>query len=501
MLIVRAIEDIPDRSIKKGDEFRLYLVDAHHHMGKEKSHRNTPSGAYDFYASLWFEMQKIAQQLIENDELLFEPVQVVSPSFVSRLFNCRESWKRTNHGWLVDRTIIFPYTDDYSKSKSASEASFTISNDKIAAWSTRAPHSARLIGFARVDPNDELKAKGLAVRELERSVLELGLRGLKLHPLAQLFVDSIDGTITRDVVKRAGELNIPIIFDTRNISTVVKIQNLVESMRYDPDCGSAMKGLRVILAHCGMSPGDARLYEALRDPVIYAETSTLHDRDVPVLFESSIDRLKQLDFKWSQKILFGTDFSFLSVQAVDVILYLLSRRFSGSLADVQQILGGNALSIIKSPFSTAMGPPSTPVQYVCKDKDGSNQSELEDALISLISKEDWDICSLDPMIPPKGTWPDLSTLDRGGFNGIYLDSYVLSLKSRTSQKEIHIWTRRNPSNTLLCSILNTHGKIYLDTVEFASQRINPVLIRTLSDYSKILDSGADLLTKIISHLE
>ena len=500
MLIVRALEDIPERNIKKGDEFKLFLVDAHHHMGKEKDHKNTPSGAYDFYASLWFEMQKMAKQLIEDDKLLFEPVQVLGSNLASRVFKSRDSWKRSDHGWLVDRTIIFPYTDDYSGPRNEKEASFIVSNDKIAAWSTRAPHSTRLIGFARVDPKDELRSKGLAVRELERSVLDLGLRGLKLHPLAQLFVDTIEDATTKDVVKRAGELHIPVIFDTRNISTVVKIRNLVESMRYDPDCGPAMNGLHVILAHCGMSPGDRQLYEALKDPVIYAETSTLHDRDVPVLFESSIDRLKQLDFSWSEKILFGTDFSFLSVQAADVILYLLSREFAGTLADVQRVLGGNALSIIKSPFSTTKGQSSTPVEFVCTDKEGSSQFKLEDALISLINKEEWDLCSLDPMISPKGTWPEPSPISKGGFNGIYPESYVLSLRSRKSQKEIHVWIRRTLGDLLLCSVLDSHGKICLDTTEFASQKINPILLRTLTDYSSTLVSNNELTAKILSHI-
>jgi hypothetical protein len=73
MLVVRAIADIAERGIRKGDEFRIYIVDAHHHMGKEKSHRNTPSGAYDFYASLWFEMKKLVKQRLDEDSLLFEP--------------------------------------------------------------------------------------------------------------------------------------------------------------------------------------------------------------------------------------------------------------------------------------------------------------------------------------------------------------------------------------------------------------------------------------------
>ncbi|MGY5852908.1 MAG: hypothetical protein RTU92_05015, partial [Candidatus Thorarchaeota archaeon] len=64
MLVVRAVESQPEIGIKSGDEFQLYIVDAHHHMGREKSHRNTPSGAYDFYALLWFELQKMAKTLM-----------------------------------------------------------------------------------------------------------------------------------------------------------------------------------------------------------------------------------------------------------------------------------------------------------------------------------------------------------------------------------------------------------------------------------------------------
>lgn len=500
MLVVRATTNIVERGIRKGDEFRLYIVDAHHHMGKEKSHKNTPSGSYDFYASLWFEMQKIAQQKIDEDSLLFEPVRVEGANLSSRCFDSRENWARLNHGWLIDRTIVFPYTDDYSIPQNPNEPSFKVSNDKIAGWTTRAPHSTRLIGFARVDPMDEKREKGLAVKELERSILDLGLRGLKLHPLAQLFVDSIDGKITKDVVKRAGELGIPVIFDTRNITTVSKIKNLVESIRNDPECGNAMRGLKVILAHCGMSPGAPRLYEALRDPAIYAETSTLHDLDVSVLFESAVERLNRTDFSWSEKILFGTDFSFLSVQAADIILYLLSHDFPGSLADAQRILGGNALSLIQKPFSTSAGKQIAPVEYTTNDVGGKKQSALENSLLNLLKGDKWDLSSLDLMLPPSGTWPEPMKLSDGGFNGVYLDSYVMCFRSLDLDKEIHIWVRRTTGDSLRCSLLSTKGMARIDTVEYASQSFNPVLIRTLSNHSVTLKSTDDLLKKVLSQL-
>ncbi|UCH05160.1 MAG: hypothetical protein JSW05_03070, partial [Candidatus Thorarchaeota archaeon] len=73
MLVVRAVEDIPEQGISKGDRYQFYVVDAHHHMGKEKGHRNSPSGAYDFYALLWFELQRMVKDQLEEDLLLFEP--------------------------------------------------------------------------------------------------------------------------------------------------------------------------------------------------------------------------------------------------------------------------------------------------------------------------------------------------------------------------------------------------------------------------------------------
>jgi predicted TIM-barrel fold metal-dependent hydrolase len=500
MLVVRSTTAIPERGIKKGDEFRLYIVDAHHHMGKEKSHRNTPSGSYDFYASLWFEMQKLAKQKMDANSLLFEPVRVEAPDLVSRWFSSRKSWERLNHGWLVDRTIVFPYTDDYAKSEDPAESSFRVSNDKIAGWTTRAPHSTRLIGFARVDPMDEKRKKGLAVRELERSIRDLGLRGLKLHPLAQLFVDSIEGQMTKDIVKQAGELGIPVIFDTRNISTVEKIKNLVESIRNDPECGAAMRGLKVILAHCGMSPGDSRLYEVLRDPVIFAETSTLHDLDVPVLFESAVERLSRFGFSWSEKILFGTDFSFLSVQAADIILYLLSHDFPGTLSDAQRILGGNALNIVQRPFSTSTGVPMTPIEFTSSDIGSKKQIALENALINLLKDDQWNLASLDLMLPPSGTWPEPRTLSEGGFNGVYLDSYVMCFRNVDLNKEIHVWMQRNFGESVSCSLLSSKGMTYLDTVENASQSFNPVLVRTLSENSFNLNSSDELVKKVISHM-
>ncbi len=501
MLVVRALQDIPEKGIAKGEEFRLYIVDAHHHMGKEKSHRNTPSGAYEFYALLWFEMQRMTEKMMNEDSLLYEPIRIVAPELPERIFTTKDKWSRMNHGWLVDRTIVFPYTDDYSKSRSPDEPSFYVSNDKIAAWTSRAPHSSRLIGFARVDPKDALEGSpNRPIRELDRAIGELGLRGLKLHPLAQLFLEDIEADYVKDVVARAGELGIPVILDTRNIRTAERIRDLVVSMRQDEKYENAMRGLSVILAHCAMSPGSTKLYDILRDPAIYGETSTLHDKDVPVLLKMSSDRLKTTLGSWSENLLFGSDYTFLSVQAAELILHLLSRDFPGGLEDAQRILGGNALSLVNRPFGTKRATERAPQAVVCIGCESDAIATLEDTLMKLIAGEGWDITSVDYMIPPKHTWPKMESMSSGGHNGIYFDSYIISLGVRRGVTEVHLWVKRGPGTITSCTVLGTKGEDALDSLEFGTQKINSTFSKAINTNPIKSKTALDLTREVLKLL-
>ncbi len=497
MLIVRALEDIPDQGIIKGETFRLYIVDTHHHMGREKSHRNTPGGAYDFYQLLWFEMKRLVQQAIEDNELLFEPIEIIAPPFQSRMFDSRKSWKSMNHGWLVDRTVVFPYTDDYSKRGDNGEPSFKISNDKIAGWTTRAPHSSRLIGFGRVDPCDAKSGPAdAAVRELDRAILQLGLRGLKLHPLAQLFIDDLEDDITKRVLHRAAELQIPVIFDTRNMRTAIRIKKLIDTMREEEAHTNVMSGLNIILAHCGMSPGDPKLHDILKDPNFTADTSTLHDQDLPLLFQMASTRIKSSAKRWSESLLFGTDYSFLSVQAAELIIYTFSRSFPGTLADTQRILGGNALSLIQRPFRTNRTTKRSPRQLACPSDGGTARAAVETALISLIRSAEWELSSMDTMLPPKQTWPQPLPESKGGFNGIYTNSILATLRAKDVDYEIHLWLRDNPGNILTLAALGTKGEDALTTTEYATHRIGECLIEELTKNTRHEHDASSLVNSI-----
>ncbi len=487
MLIVQALDDSPEYDVKRGDQFSFYIVDAHHHMGKEKSHRNTPSGAYDFYTQLWFEIQKMTTEMMDQDLLCYRPITIKASPFAERLFSTNDAWSSLNHGWLVDRTIVFPYSDDYAHAGAPEDPSFMISNDRIAGWTTRAPNSARLIGFARVDPNDAKRGPAdLAVRELDRAITRLGLRGLKLHPLSQLFIDELTDAPTKSVLSHADELGVPVIFDTRSISTVMKIAELVRSVKTSSSSKrSHLVGADIILAHCGMCPDNPHLYEVLNEPYIYGETSTIHDRDIPVLFKMAYELLDTNNIPWSSKLLFGTDYTFLSVQAAQLIMYLLSRDFPGGPADIGRILGGNALSIIQRPMRTASGSTKTPTQIVFHDVDGHIQGELENVITQYIGSGAWELLSVDMMLPPRGTW-HCSPFNNENACGVSLSSYLLTVRTKQTNDEFHIWVRRQPGRNLSCSVLGTRCSPSITSTELCAQSIDYTLEKILNEHSRVV---------------
>ena len=492
MLWVQSTEDLPQWGIKKGDRFPFYVVDAHHHMGRENTHQNTPPRAYEFYSLLWFELQKMASEMHDADALRFLPVEVGPVESVGRVFNIRDHWHNNSHGWLVDRTIVFPYTDDYCKHGFPENASFHVSNDRIFRWTTQAPHSLRLIGFARIDPlDDENGRPGLAVGELERAILTLGLRGLKLHPLAQLFVDQLDQPVVRGVVRRAGELGIPTLFDSRNIATVERISEMVQTIQEEQSISSRWP--RVILGHCGMSPGSPRLYEFLSHPLIFGETSTLHGKDVPLLFESARDNIHDPAHRWSEKLIFGTDYSFLSVQAADVILYLLSRDFPGDPSDIQRILAGNALSLVGRPFAPAARSRKRPRQFLLSESVSGLSVEIIQRAAETADALGWRLASLDFMRPPDGTWVSPDSF-ASGENGVYRDSCVMSLQR--DGVLVHLWLRPQPGGGYCIGVVYVGRKHRVVTTESYAHGANESLSALLNASSMLLFSIDDLMLEI-----
>jgi len=120
----------------------------------------------------------------------------------------------------LDKTVIFPV--NYSE--------YSEANKEISDAVKKYPDE--LVGFARVNPNNEKASYNLKI-----AVEELGLKGLKLHPGNDDF-QVPDPRVTK-IIELAGELSIPVIFDSTQ-----QLDGLIQLAKDNPSTN-------VILAHMG----------------------------------------------------------------------------------------------------------------------------------------------------------------------------------------------------------------------------------------------------------
>jgi len=94
----------------------------------------------------------------------------------------------------IDKSVIVPVQPKTYRLEPQNEA--------IAV--TQARYSDRFIGFCRVDPRQEE-----AITELRRCVLQIGLKGLLLHPIEEGYTINEDYAVR--LMKEAGSLGVPVI--------------------------------------------------------------------------------------------------------------------------------------------------------------------------------------------------------------------------------------------------------------------------------------------------
>jgi predicted TIM-barrel fold metal-dependent hydrolase len=234
-----------------------------------------------------------------------------------------------------------------------------------------APHNNfRFIGYGRLDPNhsDALDAFD--------NVVQLGLRGLKLHPKEEDF--EIDSERVVDILKRAAQYNLPIIFHTQEgmASRILDVVDRTISEFIVSDSMDLLTRLKVILGHApwnGVSNDE--LYKALSHPNIFGELSTLRPESYSDFFSNSKSSIRyenifesngisDLDREfveenyfqvfgynnmnyWSSKLMFGSDTPYPpSTSAPKLIEHLFSKDFLGNASDIQNILGVSVLKLI-----------------------------------------------------------------------------------------------------------------------------------------------------------
>ena len=158
-------------------------------------------------------------------------------------------------------------------------------------------HPELLVGFASVNP-----LATDAPDQLERAVADLGLRGLKLGPMYQLYRPD-DATVF-PVYERAARLGIPILTH-QGTSFLSRTADLDESnpVRLDR-VARAYPELKIVIAHLGYPWGGEVVALLKKHPNIYADCSALTGR--PWFLFTTL--LNAYEYGVLDKVLLGSDY-------------------------------------------------------------------------------------------------------------------------------------------------------------------------------------------------
>jgi len=160
----------------------------------------------------------------------------------------------------------------------------------------------RFMGFASVDPH---KGKA-AVRELERSVRELGLRGLKLHPISQAFFPN--DIRFYPLWEKCAELGVPVLFHSGQTAVGAGLPSggglklkYAQPIHMD-DVAADFPDLTIIMAHPGVPWQEEQLSVALHKPNVYIDLSGWSPKYFrPILVQYANSLLQD-------KVLYGSDY-------------------------------------------------------------------------------------------------------------------------------------------------------------------------------------------------
>jgi predicted TIM-barrel fold metal-dependent hydrolase len=367
--------------------YRFYTVDFHHHLGvDEAGYESTPTstnGSYDFCKKVLNGdgLEKGIRHAFEEnpDEYAYGPADGAPfikfhpvMGYFSEEDNKLSASYQFEQTLAIDQIIVFPMLD---KLRLTTKVEYEACNNVIEKWSNIYPHSLRLVGFGRVNPNQY--PDNLA--ELEKLVKVKGLRGLKLHPSSEEFLISSDKV--KNTVKACAKLNIPVIFHTTYGSEVRKLTEMANEIiveLFDAGEERYIPGLKIVAGHFNHETKD--VMEALNHPCVTGELSISNspmtflkrarEYIVPrAFFENTLPKLSERNpkitekrfrelfgerifyAKWSHKLVFGTDHPFIPFdKPVKLLRGLLHVDSMLTAGDIERILGVNALRLIPPKF-------------------------------------------------------------------------------------------------------------------------------------------------------
>jgi predicted TIM-barrel fold metal-dependent hydrolase len=358
---------------RQGKPHYLPLVDFHTHIGRVKiettkgsSQRvNMPKNIIQLYEKLQYEIHKRITQNPDDYYISLPSVDKTSRPLYPIVKQLLDLNGKGSMGWIVDQIISFPFNDIFHKQ---TKPKFVKSNQYIRHQLQSLTNCFRFIPFCRCDVTDEG-----ADKEVRNSVCK-GMRGLKLHPLSQGWIDKILSDSCKKILQTAGELHVPVIFDVPNKGVAIDITSISEDARSE-----ISNPINVILGHSAFDYASKEIFECIGKNEMYTETSGMRGKDVDIFFK----KVMEVD-GWENKILFGTDSNYFGVlQAADFITFLLSLRFLDLLeaqdSDIKplevaaKILGGNALKLIPKAWNTCK---TNPNEHITEIQDNNKIIQL-----------------------------------------------------------------------------------------------------------------------------
>jgi len=344
-------------------KINVLLVDAHSHVGSDEDgvknmNPLAPGGTFDFYARLTTKMKEKmgGEHAIEINDMIYNFRIAPQPNIfelyrkTSDLENAtknKDLFLKSQNSWIIDQGVVFPFQDTFRFNKS--EAAYRASNINISRVTTTFPLSCRLIGYGRCDPQEKSKA----VNEVKYAIEQLGLRGFKLHPRSEQWLDAIKESFVMDVIFECVKHSIPVVLDTRGKKSILDIQELINLTRgvLQKKDAKLIPHLKIQIAHAPAgNVGDEEVYAAIADPNSVCDISMLHGNACIKFylgFKKWYEETHKNGKRWSEHIVFGSDYPyFFEKHGSDNIFALMSKEFfdnGGTVEDFQKIVGLNIL--------------------------------------------------------------------------------------------------------------------------------------------------------------
>jgi predicted TIM-barrel fold metal-dependent hydrolase len=353
---------------------------------------------------------------------------------------------------FIDQGVVFPFQDVFRDKYP--EALYRASNINVSRFTTRFPYSLKLIGYARCDPMEGERA----VNEVRYAREVLGLRGLKLHPRSERWIDDIKSGKPLNVLVEAAKHSMPVIFDTRGRGSILDISELVKSTRtfLSQKHPKLLPHLKVIIAHFAQGNiGDHEVYNAIVQPNVYGDLSMLHGEGAGNFFEDFRSWFKNnnkfsVDNRdWSEYLLYASDYPYFGdVHAHKLMKYIINKRFfdsGGTLKDTRNILGLNQLKVLPEYNLPLTQPQTSNSASTIITQVSSESSSYEmglKVLARLIVDNKIDIKKI--CIKYDDTWEN--------FNNIVLDIENLALKKQVLMSIVELIRNK----LLLVSPLSDH---------------------------------------------